>query len=92
MPIDDILKRSTYVLVHGVVKLLSGQRLTDFEYADDIALLASNVQTAHFLNRLTMEMIGYGMQFVRSEFGFLIQDWQEFVFALSSANEKSEEC
>lgn len=63
--IDDVLERSIEILVDGDV--LSSHRLTDLGCADDIALLASNVQAAQFfLNRLTTEATRLDMQFAPS--------------------------
>lgn len=77
--IDDVVRRSAEGLVSGSVKLLPGHRLTGLEYADDVVVLASNVQVAQLLNGLTAEVIRYHMHLAPSKCKVLMQDWRKLM-------------
>ncbi|MBM6549315.1 reverse transcriptase family protein [Streptococcus dysgalactiae subsp. equisimilis] len=89
--IDDVLHNAISGLSDGGVELLPGNRVTDLEYADDIALLGDNPQaTQNALDRLAIEVSRYGMCFAPSKCKVLFQDWQEPVPALTLAGERLE--
>jgi hypothetical protein len=88
---DDVLKSALGGLDNCGVELLPGDRLSDLDYADDIALLGDNprvVQSA--LNRLAVEASRFGMYFAPSKSKVLLQDWQDPVPAFTINDEQLE--
>ncbi|CAH8499031.1 unnamed protein product [Schistosoma haematobium] len=76
--IDDILEKALVDVSSGGVDLLSGERLINLEYMDDIALLCDNAQSMQSaLNQLTINARRYAMCFAPSKCKALLQDWQE---------------
>ena len=89
--IDDVLTSALGNLNNCGVELLPGDKLSDLDYADDIALLGDNpqvVQTA--LNRLAIEASRFGMFFAPTKSKVLLQDWQDPVPALTINGEQLE--
>jgi hypothetical protein len=87
--VDDILEGALKGSEDLGVELLPGNKLTDIEYADDIALLSSSSSNMQImLNRLNDTVGLYGMRFAPSKCKVLLQDWvgpsPTFVLAGSS--------
>ena len=75
--IDLILELSLSVTDTCGVELLPGSRLTDLEYADDIALLGSDPSEIQLLlNNLNKYSAMFGMRFAPSKCKVLLQDWR----------------
>jgi hypothetical protein len=73
---DDILKTALRESNGSGVDLLPGPKLTDIEYADDIALLGRTTESIQqFLDRLSLAAEGYGMRFAPAKCKILLQDW-----------------
>ncbi|KAH9590700.1 Zinc finger protein aebp2, variant 2 [Schistosoma haematobium] len=76
--IDDIVETALMNVSNGGADLLSGERLLDLEYADDIVLLRDNTQGMQSaLNQLAISVRRYGMCFAPSKCKVLLQDWQD---------------
>ncbi|WP_432422665.1 reverse transcriptase domain-containing protein [Streptococcus dysgalactiae] len=76
--IDDVLRNTFSGLTSCGIELLPGNRVTDLEYADDIALLGESAQAMQtVLNRMAIEVSQFGMCFAPSKCKVLLQDWQE---------------
>ena len=74
--IDDILQTALPGIQNLGIEVLSGSKLQDLEYADDIALLGNNVQAIQTaLNRLAIEACRYGMHFAPPKCKVFVQDW-----------------
>jgi hypothetical protein len=85
---DDILQQTLCGRDAGGVELLPGNKITDLEYADDIALLGNNAQDLQeTLNRLAFEASRYGLYFAPAKCKMLVQDWQGPVPALTLAGD-----
>ncbi|CAH8492285.1 unnamed protein product [Dicrocoelium dendriticum] len=75
--IEDVLQRALEGVQDCGVELLPGDRLTDLDYADDIALLGDDPQSVqNALDRLAMEASKYGLCFTPGKCKTLLQDWQ----------------
>ncbi|CAH8490480.1 unnamed protein product [Dicrocoelium dendriticum] len=75
--IEDVLQRALEGVQDCGVELLPGDRLTDLDYADDIALLEDDPQSVqNALDRLAMEASKYGLCFTPGKCKTLLQDWQ----------------
>lgn len=73
------------------VDLLPGGRITDLEYADDIALLGENTEALQrLLDRLVVEASKFGLSFSVSKSKVFVQDWQDPDPALTIAGSRLE--
>jgi hypothetical protein len=74
--IDDIMKSALKDSYDFGVELLPGSKLTDIEYADDIALLGKTSESMQqLLDRLSIAAAEYGMKFAPAKCKVLLQDW-----------------
>lgn len=74
--IDDVLELALQDYDEGGVELLPGNRIRDLEYADDIALLCDEPQSAQtILDRLVVSASRFGMTFAPNKCKVLLQDW-----------------
>ena len=66
--IDEIMIRALEGLPKSGVHVITGEKLVDLEYADDIALLFEDVQEAQsVLDKLTSIVPSFGMRFATSK-------------------------
>ena len=76
--IDAVLQNTLDEYYHGGVELLPGSRITDLEYADDIALLCEDTEAAQrVLDNLSVSVSYFGMTFAPQKCKVLLQDWPE---------------
>ena len=76
--IDDVLRKAFDGLTGNGVELLPGSRITDLDYADDIAVLGDDARVVQLaLDRLSVEVSKFGMCFAPSKCKVLLQDWCE---------------
>ncbi|CAH8560679.1 unnamed protein product [Dicrocoelium dendriticum] len=74
--IEDVLSNALEGFQHFGLELLPGERATDLDYADDIALLGDDPQGMQLiLDRLAVEASKYGMSFAPSKCKVLLKDW-----------------
>ena len=87
--IDDVLRRAFDGLVGSGVELLPGSRVTDLDYADDIAVLGDDARVVQqALDRLSIEVSKFGMCFAPSKCKVLLQDWCQPVPSLTIGNDR----
>ncbi|MGL5231889.1 MAG: reverse transcriptase domain-containing protein, partial [Fusobacteriaceae bacterium] len=73
---DDIMKIALRSTDDVGVELLPGPKITDIEYADDIALLGNSEEVMqHFLDNLSDAAKIFGMCFAPLKCKILLQDW-----------------
>jgi hypothetical protein len=85
--IDDIMIQALKDSVNSGIELNPGPKLTDVEYADDIALLGkSEEEMQQFLLTLTTAAERYGMRFAPAKCKVLLRDWVGANPTLSMAN------
>ena len=73
---DDILIQALRDSVNSGIELNPGPKLTDIEYADDVALLGkSEEEMQRFLLKLTKAAQSYGMRFAPAKCKVLLRDW-----------------
>lgn len=82
--IEDVVQRALENPQNCGIELLTGDRVTDLDYADYIALLGDDPQALQSaLNRKAMATSKYGLCFIPGKCKILLQDWQMPVAVLT---------